>query len=160
MPPPILEIFMPRFSMPPWIFRSSKWTCKIQLGISIFLCTNFLWPQFFMSTLFMPSPKKLKSLCHAIFMPPPKTLCHVFMPSWRWHKKKGDGIKKKTNGPRPLGPWVCKRWRSLARRYGFGGWRLWHRTCKTRPGCLGHRTCKTSPGWLPGVKALAQNVQD
>ena len=24
-------------------------------------------------------------------------------------------------GLRPLGPWVCKRWRSLARRYGFGG---------------------------------------
>ena len=103
MPPPILEIFMPRFFMPPWIFLSSKWTCKIQLGISIFLCTNFLWPQFFMSTLFMPSPKKLKSLCHAIFMPPPKTLCHVFMPSWRWHKKKGDGIKKKTNASYPAG---------------------------------------------------------
>ena len=31
---------------------------------------------------------------------------------------------------------------------GYRGRRLWH------------RTCKTSPGWLPGEKALAQNVQD
>ena len=63
-------------------------------------------------------------------------------------------------GLRQLGLSACRRWRSLASRYGFWGRRLWHRTCKTRPGCLGHRTCKTSPGWLPGVKALAQNVQD
>ena len=80
-------------------------------------------------------------------------------------------------GLRQLGLSVCRRWRSLASRYGFWGQRLWHRTCKTSrvglahrtcktsPGWLPgrrlwHRTCKTSPGWLPGVKALAQNVQD
>ena len=63
-------------------------------------------------------------------------------------------------GLRQLGLSVCRRWRSLASRYGFWGRRLWHRTCKTSRGWLEHRTCKTSPGWLPGAKALAQNVQD
>ena len=45
---------------------------------------------------------------------------------------------------------ACRRWRSLARRSGFSGVKLSHRTCKTSPGWLQCRTCKTSPGWLPG----------
>ena len=55
-------------------------------------------------------------------------------------------------GLRQLGLSVCRRWRSLASRYGFWGRRLWHRTCKTSRGWLEHRTCKTSPGWLPGAR--------
>ena len=54
-------------------------------------------------------------------------------------------------GLRQLGLSVCRRWRSLASRYGFWGRRLWHRTCKTSRGWLAHRTCKTSPGLLPGA---------
>ena len=49
-----------------------------------------------MPPLFMPPSEKLKSLCH-----PQNPYATIFMPPRGWHKKKGDGIKKKTNAPPP-----------------------------------------------------------
>ena len=92
MPSLNFEKFMPPFFMPPWIFLGFKEKFEIQDGKSTCSTHFFYRPRFFfMPPLFMPPSRKLKSLCHPLFMPPSKILCHPFYATPGWHRKKGGG---------------------------------------------------------------------
>ena len=75
------------------------------------------------------------------------SLTHFFTFTFTFTSQPACGL-----GLRQLGLSVCRRWRSLASRYGFWGRRLWHRTCTISRGGLAHRTCKTSPGATGGER--------
>ena len=90
MPPP--EIFMPPFLCHPPVLKSlchpflchldyfyvSKKKLKFTKVYRHFKHNFFIASHFFMPPLFMPPSRKLKSLCHPLFMPPSKSLCHPF----------------------------------------------------------------------------------
>ena len=78
--------------------KNSKNTVSRALFLKLqVFSTQFFYgtPSFFMPSILMPLFKKIKFLCHRFLCHPLKSLCHNFMPPQEWHKKIGDGIKKK-----------------------------------------------------------------
>ena len=89
---PQVEMFMPPFFMPPWIFLSFKEKFEIQDGKSTFSTHFFYRPRFFYATTFYATLKKIE-----IFMPPPfYATLKILMPPFLCHP--GGGIKKRGGG--------------------------------------------------------------